>query len=175
MEPENSLSCSQPVTCIYPEPDKLCTHPQTLSEYVQLQSSSPLLLSLWNLPSAITDTIFIQFLPLPCVLHVPKSDPFFFFFFFFFFYSCCSHLEHRASVKRFVSLQFLNLRQSVGLLGRGISPSQSRYLTQTEYTKTDIHALSGIQTYDPSVRASEDISCLRPRGHCDRPSVNYPK
>jgi hypothetical protein len=25
-------------------------------------------------------------------------------------YSCCSHLEHRASVKRFVSLQFLNLR-----------------------------------------------------------------
>jgi hypothetical protein len=25
-------------------------------------------------------------------------------------------LEHRASMKRFVSLQFLNLRQSVGLL-----------------------------------------------------------
>jgi hypothetical protein len=31
-------------------------------------------------------------------------------------YSCCSHLEHRASMKRFVSLQFLNLRHSVGLL-----------------------------------------------------------
>jgi hypothetical protein len=46
-------------------------------------------------------------------------------------YSCCSHLEHRASVKRFVSLQFLNLRLSVGLLGRGISPTQGRYLTQT--------------------------------------------
>jgi hypothetical protein len=30
-------------------------------------------------------------------------------------------LEHRASVKRFDSLQVLNLRQSVGLLGRGIS------------------------------------------------------
>jgi hypothetical protein len=27
-------------------------------------------------------------------------------------------------VKRFVSLQFLNLTQSVGLLGRGINPSQ---------------------------------------------------
>jgi hypothetical protein len=40
-------------------------------------------------------------------------------------------LEHRISVKRFVSLQFLNLRQLVGLLGRGISPSQGRYLTQT--------------------------------------------
>jgi hypothetical protein len=33
---------------------------------------------------------------------------------------------------------------------------------------TGIHALSGIQTHDPSVRASEDGSCLRPRGHCDR-------
>jgi hypothetical protein len=47
-------------------------------------------------------------------------------------YSCCSHLEHRASVKRFVSLQFLNLRHSLGLLRRVISPSQGRYLTQTQ-------------------------------------------
>jgi hypothetical protein len=49
----------------------------------------------------------------------------------FFFSSCCSHLEHRASLKCFVSLQFLNVRQSVGLLGRETSPSQGRYLTQT--------------------------------------------
>jgi hypothetical protein len=35
---------------------------------------------------------------------------------------------------------------------------------------TDIHALSGISTNDPSVRASEGSSCLRPRGHCDRRS-----
>jgi hypothetical protein len=33
---------------------------------------------------------------------------------------------------------------------------------------TDIHTLSGIRTHDPSVRASEDSSCLRPRGRCDR-------
>jgi hypothetical protein len=33
---------------------------------------------------------------------------------------------------------------------------------------TDIHVLSGIRSHDPSVRASEDIWCLRPRGHCDR-------
>jgi hypothetical protein len=32
--------------------------------------------------------------------------------YYFFFNSCCSHLEIRASVKRFVSLQFLNLLQS---------------------------------------------------------------
>jgi hypothetical protein len=45
-------------------------------------------------------------------------------------YSCCSHLEHRASAKHFVSPQFL--RESVGLLGWEISPSLGRYLTQTQ-------------------------------------------
>jgi hypothetical protein len=81
--------------------------------------------------------------------------------------SCCFHLEHRTSVKRFVSLHFLNLRQSAGLLGQGIGPSQGRYLTQT-----DIHALSGIRTHDSSVQASEDVSCPRPRDHCDRPLLH---
>jgi hypothetical protein len=38
----------------------------------------------------------------------------------------------RAYVKRFVSLQCFNLSQSVGLLGRGISPSQGHYLPQTQ-------------------------------------------
>jgi hypothetical protein len=38
---------------------------------------------------------------------------------------------------------------------------------------TDIHALSGIRTHDPSVRAGEDSSCLRPRCHCDR--LNIPQ
>jgi hypothetical protein len=33
---------------------------------------------------------------------------------------------------------------------------------------TDIHELSGIRTHDPNVRAREDSSCLRPRGHCVR-------
>jgi hypothetical protein len=32
-----------------------------------------------------------------------------------------------------------------------------------------MHALSGIRTHDPSVRVSEDSSCLRRRGYCDRP------
>jgi hypothetical protein len=39
------------------------------------------------------------------------------------------------SVKRFVSLQFLDLRQSVGLLGRGISPMQGLYLHRRTQTK----------------------------------------
>jgi hypothetical protein len=32
---------------------------------------------------------------------------------------------------------------------------------------TNIHALSGIRTRDPSVRANKDSSFLRTRGHCD--------
>jgi hypothetical protein len=43
-------------------------------------------------------------------------------------YSCCSHLKHRTSMKRFFSLQFLDLRQSLGSLGWELSPSQGRYL-----------------------------------------------
>jgi hypothetical protein len=35
-----------------------------------------------------------------------------------------------------------------------------------------IHALSGIRTHDPRVRASEDNSCLRRRGHCNRQTKN---
>jgi hypothetical protein len=55
---------------------------------------------------------------------------------------------------------------SVGMFERAISPSQGRYL-HTEHHKnkkknayTDIHALSGIRTNDPSVRAKEEGSCL---------------
>jgi hypothetical protein len=33
---------------------------------------------------------------------------------------------------------------------------------------TDTHALSEIRTHDPSIRASEDNSCLKLCGHCDR-------
>jgi hypothetical protein len=33
---------------------------------------------------------------------------------------------------------------------------------------TDIYALSEIRTHNPNVRASEDSSCLRQRGYCDR-------
>jgi hypothetical protein len=42
-------------------------------------------------------------------------------------------------VKHFVSLQFLNLRESVRLLGRGISPTQGRYLLKHRIN-TDKHS-----------------------------------
>jgi hypothetical protein len=61
---------------------------------------------------------------------------------------------------------FTIISQIVGLLGRGISSSQGLYLNtgkqkQNKHIHTpNIHALSGIRTHDPSVRTSEDSSCL---------------
>jgi hypothetical protein len=80
-----------------------------------------------------------------------------------------SHLEYRVSLKHFVSLQFLNLRQTVGLLGRGISLTQGRYLrrttpTQNKRRKTYMYWV-GVEHMIP---VFEDISCLRPLGHGDR-------
>jgi hypothetical protein len=39
--------------------------------------------------------------------------------------------------------------------------------TNTEKIHTDIHASIEIRTYNPTVRASEDSSCLRPLGYRD--------
>jgi hypothetical protein len=44
-------------------------------------------------------------------------------------------------------------------------PLPTQDSTNTEWTQTNIHALNGIRTQDPSVRGREDSSCLRPRGH----------
>jgi hypothetical protein len=70
--------------------------------------------------------------------------------------SYCSHLEHRTLVKRFVSIQFLNIRQSVGLPGRRLSQSQGRYLhrttqTQNKYWRTPISWVG----FEPTITAFE--------------------
>jgi hypothetical protein len=57
--------------------------------------------------------------------------------------------------------------QTVGLLERGSARRKAATYTQNN-TNTDIRASTGIRTHDPSVRAGEDGSCLRPHGHCDR-------
>jgi hypothetical protein len=84
-------------------------------------------------------------------------------------------LEHSASVKHFVSLQFLTPKTVGETPWTGnqpvVRPLPTHKATQTEQTYTDIHALSGIRIHDPTVQAGEDSSCLRPRGHCDRPNV----
>jgi hypothetical protein len=83
--------------------------------------------------------------------------------------------EHRAStVPHHLRLlfQFLgSIGHLVGLLGGEISPAQGLYLhrtTQHRKTQTNIHAPSKIRTCDPNIRAAEDSTCLRPRGHWDR-------
>jgi hypothetical protein len=54
---------------------------------------------------------------------------------------------------------FLNHTQSVGLLGRVISSSQT---WKNAHTQTlNIHALSGIRTHGPGLRASEDTARYR--------------
>jgi hypothetical protein len=54
--------------------------------------------------------------------------------------------------------------------------SLCRYLYTGKQNKRihtpNIHALSGIRNHDPSVRANEDSSCLRPRGYCGRPTLS---
>jgi hypothetical protein len=81
-------------------------------------------------------------------------------------------MAHPAHSGPWSLIQFRNhFSQTVGLLGRVISPSQGRYLNIRQHKRIhtpNIHALSGIKTHDPSVRASEDSSCLRPRGYCHR-------
>jgi hypothetical protein len=47
-------------------------------------------------------------------------------------YSCCSHLKHRAYVKRFVSLQFLNFSQSEDTLDGGSARRKAATYTQTQ-------------------------------------------
>jgi hypothetical protein len=65
--------------------------------------------------------------------------------------------------------------QTVGPLGRVISPSQGRYLHRDQHkhrinAHTDIHALSGIQTTISVFEGAKTVH-LTPRGHCDRPRL----
>jgi hypothetical protein len=59
---------------------------------------------------------------------------------------------------------FLNLRHSVGLHGRGISPSQGRYLTQTQNKHRHACLEWGSNPRLVLVRA-KTVHALMPRGH----------
>jgi hypothetical protein len=60
---------------------------------------------------------------------------------------------------------FLNPIHSWSTPWTGDQPVARPLPTRRTTHNTGIHALIGIRTHDPSVRASEDSSCLRPRGH----------
>jgi hypothetical protein len=65
-------------------------------------------------------------------------------------------------------LHFRNLFYTDGRTPWTSDQPVARPLPTHSTTYTNIHALSGIRTHDPRVRASEDSSYLRPRGHCSR-------
>jgi hypothetical protein len=67
--------------------------------------------------------------------------------------------------------------QTVGLLGRVISPLEGRYLHRGQHkhrinAHKHINTSSGIRTHDPSVRPIEDCSCLRPHSHRNRLTID---
>jgi hypothetical protein len=75
---------------------------------------------------------------------------------------------------------FLIYTQSVGLLGRGISTSQCRYLhTEQRKYKINAHRHPSMPQvgFEPTIpvfeRAKTVHVFVRPRGHCDRPSTLY--
>jgi hypothetical protein len=75
-----------------------------------------------------------------------------------------------------VSHQFLNLGQLVGLLGRGeggLAYDKATQGSTNRINADNIHALGGIQTHEPSIRASKDISCPRLHGHWDQQTIVY--
>jgi hypothetical protein len=69
-------------------------------------------------------------------------------------------------VKRLFHFSFLILDSRQDSLDGGSARRKAATNTQN---KSNVHASSGTRTHDPSFRAGEDSSCLRRRGHCDRP------
>jgi hypothetical protein len=70
--------------------------------------------------------------------------------------------------RQFLTLLNLALRHTTGLLGRGVGPSQDLYLHRTPQhikMRTNVHALSGPRTHDPSTQSGKTHG-LRPRSHC---------
>jgi hypothetical protein len=69
--------------------------------------------------------------------------------------------------------QFLNLYTAGRTPWTGdepVSRLRPTHRTSTQNERTDICASTGIRTHEPSVRNGKDGSCLRQRGHCDRPA-----
>jgi hypothetical protein len=89
---------------------------------------------------------------------------------------CCDNSKHVST--EISVLDKHSVAWSVGLLGRGISPSQGCYL-HTEQHKQNKRSQTpmprvGFETTIPDFRANEDSSCLIPRGHWDRFQSSLP-
>jgi hypothetical protein len=75
--------------------------------------------------------------------------------------------EHSVCVKSFILLQFINIRLSVGFLGRGVGPSQGRYLHRTTQTPNKPRKTFMSQVgFEPKTASSEQVKtvdCLEVR------------
>jgi hypothetical protein len=98
----------------------------------------------------------------------------------FWFHSCIHQWLYSPLLGR--GLPLLQFRQLFHTDGRtpctsdqlDLRPLPTDRTTQTQNKRTHKHScLSGIRTHEPSIRASEDSSGLRPRGHCDRLFLIY--
>jgi hypothetical protein len=70
-------------------------------------------------------------------------------------------LKHRTSAKRFVSLRFPNLRELIGLLGRGINPSKGRYLHKTTQTQNKRRQISMPRVgFEPTTQVIEQTKTV---------------
>jgi hypothetical protein len=90
--------------------------------------------------------------------------------------SACLFMALQPFVGPCLLLQFLNLHTVGKTPWTGDQPIAKPLPAHTGQHKHRInahrhYASSGTRTYDASVRASEDCSCLRRRGHCCRPVV----
>jgi hypothetical protein len=70
---------------------------------------------------------------------------------------------------RLLGSLFCHLLRLAGIMVEVFLPTSIRGRHRINAHRTHKHpCFSGIRTHDHSVGAGEDISCLRPRGHCDR-------
>jgi hypothetical protein len=82
--------------------------------------------------------------------------------------SLCTSLRLYSPCRPCPLFQFLIYKQSVGLLGRGVSLSQGRFLHTEHKHRINAYRHPGLEwnsTHNPSVRASKDSSCLKVRPH----------
>jgi hypothetical protein len=93
----------------------------------------------------------------------------------FFFNGSSSSFRAQASYS--VPQSFFTERKTPWMSDQHVARPLSKHRTTQTQNKcidtSNIHALSGIRTHDPSDRASEDSSCLRPSAYCDRQTMVY--
>jgi hypothetical protein len=132
-----------------PPPKKIVPHNESLLNGFRSGVGNP---QFWltRTPADVSHALngAITSLPPPCLYSTGATLPL---PFYLPAYPCCSHLEHRVTMKRFVSHQFLNFRQSVGLLGRGSARRKASTNTGQHKHRINAHRHPCLES-DPNPR-----------------------